>query len=76
MFAYNILRCVGLIGLTSKAAPLRHAAKRRRLRTVIQEPMYLAARLITTARRLKLRFSRLCPAFRAFQQVYYQFAFG
>jgi hypothetical protein len=32
--------------------------------------------LVATGRRLKLRFSRLCPGFRAFQQVYYQLAFG
>jgi hypothetical protein len=76
VFAYNILRFIGLIGLTGEVAPLRHPAKRRRLKTVIQELMYLAARLIATGRRLKLRFSRLCPGFRAFQQVYYQLAFG
>jgi hypothetical protein len=73
VFAYHILR---FIGLTGSAAPLRHPAKRRRLKTVIQELMYLAARLVATGRRLKLRFSRLCPGFRAFQQVYYQLAFG
>jgi hypothetical protein len=76
VFAYNILRFIGLIGLTGQAAPLRHPAKRRRLKTVIQELMYLAARLVATGRRLKLRFSRLCPGFRAFEQVYYQLAFG
>ena len=76
VFAYNILRFIGLIGRTGEVAPLRHAAKRRRLRTVIQELMYLAARLVATGRRLKLRFSRLGPGFRAFQQVYYQLAFG
>jgi len=38
--------------------------------------MYLAARLIKTGRRLKLRFSRLCPGFEAFQAVYGKFAYG
>jgi hypothetical protein len=76
VFAYNILRFIGLIGLTGSAAPLRHPAKRRRIKTVLQELMYLAARLVATGRRLKLRFSRLCPGFRAFEQVYYQLAFG
>ncbi len=76
VFAYNILRFIGLIGLTGESAPLRHPAKRRRIKTVLQELMYLAARLVATARRLKLRFSRLCPGFRAFEQVYYQLAFG
>ncbi len=69
VFAYNILRFIGLIGLTGEAAPLRHPAKRRRLKTVLQELMYLAARLAATGR-------RLCPGFRAFEQLYYQLAFG
>jgi hypothetical protein len=50
--------------------------ERRRLRTVMQELMNLAARLIETGRRLKLRFARHCPAFRAFDQVYHHLAFG
>lgn len=69
-FAYNILRFIGQTGLIAPFGPVRHSAKRRRLRTVIQELMYLAGRLITTGRRLKLRFSRHCPAFNAFSVVY------
>ena len=69
-FAYNILRFLGQTGLIAPYGPVRHSAKRRRLRTVIQELMYLAGRLITTGRRLKLRFSRHCPAFTAFSVVY------
>jgi hypothetical protein len=69
-FAYNILRFIGQTGLIAPFGPVRHSAKRRRLRTVIQELMYLAGRLITTGRRLKLRFSRHCPAFAAFSAVY------
>ena len=69
-FAYNILRFIGQTGLIAPFGPVRHSAKRRRLRTVIQELMYLAGRLITTGRRLKLRFSRHCPAFTAFSVVY------
>ena len=75
-FAYNILRWIGLIGLVGEISPVRHPAKRRRLKTVIQELMYLAARLIKTGRRLKLRVSRLGPGFEAFQAVYGQFAYG
>jgi hypothetical protein len=69
-FAYNILRFIGQTGLIAPFGPVRHSAKRRRLRTVIQELMYLAGRLISTGRRLKLRFSRHCPAFTAFSVVY------
>ena len=69
-FAYNILRLIGQLGLLGDYSPVRHPAKRRRLKTVIQELVYLAARLVSSARRLKLRFSRHCPAFEAFSLVY------
>ncbi len=69
-FAYNILRLIGQLGLLGEYSPVRHPAKRRRLKTVIQELMYLAARLISSARRLRLRFSRHCPGFEAFVRVY------
>ena len=75
-FAYNILRWIGLIGLLGEVSPVRHPAKRRRLKTVIQELMYLAARLVRTGRRLKLRFGRTCPGFGAFRIVYNRFAYG
>ena len=70
--AYNILRIIGQLGLVGWGSPVRHKAKRRRIKTVIQELMYLAARLIKTAHRLKLRFSRHCPGYRAFEALYYR----
>ena len=69
--AYNILRLIGQIGLLGEFSPVRHPAKRRRLKTVMQELMYLAARVIHSGRRLRLRFAQHCPAFRAFEVVYY-----
>ncbi len=74
--SYNILRWIGLISLTGDISPVRHRAKRRRLKTVIQELMYLAARLIDSGRRLKLRFSRHCPGFGAFQLAYDRLGYG
>jgi len=50
--------------------PARHRAKRRRIRTVIQELIYLAARVIRTGRRWALQFSSHCPAFTAFDTIY------
>ena len=76
VLTYNILRCIGLMGLTGPRSPIRHPAKRRRLRTVMQELMYLAARVIERRRRLKLQFSRYCPGFEAFQYVYQKLAYG
>lgn len=74
--AYNILRAIGQMGLLGEMSPVRHPAKRRRIKTVMQELMYLAARLVKTGRRLKLLFSRHCPGFGAFHAVYNQLACG
>lgn len=74
--SYNILRWIGLISLTGDISPVRHRAKRRRLKTVMQELMYLAARLIESGRRLKLRFSCHCPGFDAFIFAYNRLAYG
>ena len=74
--AYNFLRWIGLVGLIGKHSPVRHRAKRRRLKTVMQELIYLAARLIDSGHRLKLRFSRHCPGFDAFRLAYQRLAYG
>lgn len=52
--AMNILRLIGQRGLLGEDAPVRHPAKRRRIKTVIQELIYRAARLITHGRKLVL----------------------
>jgi hypothetical protein len=57
-FAYNCLRLLGQLGLTGEVAPIRHPAKRRRLKTVLQEIMYRAAKFVAHARRLILDFGR------------------
>ena len=75
-YSYNILRWIGLIGLIGNISPVRHPAKRRRIKTVIQELMYLAARVIHAGRRIKLRFSKHCPGFLAFESTYHRLASG
>jgi hypothetical protein len=55
-FAYNCLRLMGQLGLTGELAPIRHPAKRRRIKTVLQEIMYRAAKFVVHARRLVLDF--------------------
>lgn len=72
--AYNILRYLGQEGLTGPGAPLRHPAARRRIRTVIQELMYRAARVVESARRLKLAFGRHCRIVPIFDRLYQQLA--
>lgn len=73
---YNILRAMGQLALVDGKSPVRHPAKRRRIKTVMQELIYLAARLVKTGRRLKLIFSRHCPGFGAFQGLYLRWASG
>jgi hypothetical protein len=59
--AYNILCAIAQLGLVSGETPVRHAAKRRRIKTVMLGLMYLAARLVKTGRRVKLVFSVVVP---------------
>ena len=50
----NILRLMGQRGLLGPHAPVRHPAKRRRIKTVMQELIDRAGRLIETGRRIIL----------------------
>lgn len=52
--AINILRLLGQAGLHGPDAPVRHEAKRRRIKTVIQELIYRAGRLIAHGRSVVL----------------------
>ncbi len=67
VFAYNCLRLIGQLGLTGELSPVKHPAKRRRLKTVLQEVMYRAAQFIAKARRVFLDFGacagHLVPVF-------------
>jgi len=74
VLAYNILRYLGQKGLTGPGAPLRHRAVRRRIRTVIQELMYRAARVVESGRRLKLAFGRHCRIVPIFDTLYQRLA--
>jgi hypothetical protein len=58
VFAYNCLRLLGQVGLTGQVSPVRHPAKRRRLKTVLQEVMYRAAKFVRHARQRVLDFGR------------------
>ncbi|MCP4425938.1 MAG: IS1380 family transposase [Chloroflexi bacterium] len=70
LIAYNCLRLIGQTANMSSGIPLRKPAQRRRLKTVIQNLIYLAARLVRHARRYKLAFARWSPWFRSFAFVY------
>jgi len=74
--AFNILRWLGQTGLRGPDGPVRHPAKRRRIRTVMQELMYRAARLVRTGRRLKLAFSCHSSVVAVYERLYHRLAYG
>lgn len=68
MLAFNILRDIGQATLISPYSPVRLAAKRRRIKTVIQEIIGIAARVIQHARRITLVLGEHCAGFAVFKQ--------
>ena len=74
--AYDILRWMGRTGLQETAGgPLRHSADQRRIRTVIQELMYLATRVIESGRRLGPGFGRYCGSEQIFASLHGRLGF-
>jgi len=74
MVAYNVLRMIGQASLNGKDAPIRKKVSRRRIRSVMQDLVYLACRLVRHARRWYLSFGKICPWFTTWRRVYLQFA--
>ncbi len=74
MVAYNVLRLVGQESLRAADAPLRKHVKRRRLRSVMQDMIYLACRVVRHARRLSLSLGKHCPWLKTWRRVYLRFA--
>ena len=70
--AMNILRLIGQNALTGKDAPLRHTAKRRRMKTVMQEIMFKAGRMIKHAGRWVLGLGANDSAHTVFERLYRQ----
>ncbi|CAN7780278.1 IS1380 family transposase [Variovorax sp. LjRoot175] len=68
--AMNILRLMGQAGLLGPDAPMRHAAKRRRIKTVMQELIYRAGRLIEHGRRVILGLGANDRAAKAFARLH------
>jgi len=74
MLAYNLLRLIGQESLNAATQPLRKKVKRRRLRTVIQNLITLATRVVYHARNWKLAFGRYSPWYPVFRHVYLAFS--
>ena len=72
--AMNILRLMGQQGLLGPDAPVRHSAKRRRIKTVMQELIYRAGRLIETGRQLILGLGANDRSAKVFRQMHVELA--
>ncbi len=69
VLAYNSLRLIGQHCLLGEDAPVRHPGKRRRLRTVMQEIMYLAVSIAEHARLMVLGLVHHASAYAAFRRL-------
>ena len=72
--AMNILRLMGQNALIGKDAPVRHAAKRRRMKTVLQELMFKAGRMIKHAGQWVLGLGANDRAYTVFERLHRQLA--
>ena len=70
----NLLRLIGQNTLNEPGAPVRRAAQRRRIRTVLQEMMFKAARMIRHAGRWVLGLGANDSGFAVFDRHYGQLA--
>lgn len=74
MLAFNILRIIGQTGLKLKdLLPRKFNVQRRRLRSVMQDLVYIACKRVRHAGSIILKFGRHCPWFRVFQQLHLEF---
>lgn len=79
MLAYNILRLCGQESLREdngsleKRPAYRRKAARRRIRTVMQDLIYMASRVISRSRKLFLSFGRYCPWAQVWKALYQRF---
>jgi hypothetical protein len=77
MISYNMLRIIGQISLEeSDPSDLpgirRKKVSRRRIRTVIQDLMYMAGRLVTRGRKWYLSFGQLNPFSHIMDRIYHR----
>jgi hypothetical protein len=73
MVAYNVLRLCGQVSLQYKESSPSYRRKkvsRRRVRTVIQDLMYLACRVVSHSRRLILSFGRYSAWAEVWKHIY------
>ena len=74
MMSYNLLKLIGQESLREADAPIRKPVSRRRVRSVMQDMVYLACRLVRHARCWVLSFGKNCPWLKTWRRVYLRFA--
>lgn len=80
MLAYNMLKLCGQESLREdngnieRIPGLRKKVKRRRIRTIIQDLIYMAGRIIHTGRRWCISFGRTNPFWDLWKSIYQRFA--
>ncbi len=71
MLAFNALRIVGQSALKMKEAlPRRFKVQRRRLRSVLQDLIYIACKRTRHSNSIFLKFGRYCPWFEVFRKLH------
>lgn len=69
--AFNCLRVIGQQTLRmTQLLPRTYTVGRRRLRSVMQDLIHVACKVVTHANRVFLKFGRNCPWYRAFFEMY------
>lgn len=73
VMAYNLLRLIGQESIKENDEPVRKKVTRRRLRTVIQNLITIASKLVSHARKLTLKFGCQCAWLKTFHRIYTAF---
>lgn len=74
MLAFNALRLLGQSALKMKEAlPRKFKVQRRRLRSVLQDLVYIACKRVRHSNSIFLKFGRHCPWFEVFRQLHIKF---
>ena len=69
--AYNCLRYIGQQALTCKdSLPIKVEVTRRRLRSVLQDLIYIGCKFTRHANTIIVKFGRHCPWFNCFKDIY------
>jgi len=75
MLAFNALRIIGQSSMELKELlPVKFNVARRRLKTVIQDLIYIACKRVTHGGYELLKFGRNCPWFGVYRQLYLNFS--